>query len=152
VTRVEAWCDEYAREVISWQYEPPYDFYDAASDPADAAEMLDPSFAGRYRAVLDDDGTVAGFWYFRPHDDEVEVGLGLRPELTGRGRGAAFSGAAIEYAREQWSPQRFRLFVAAWNARAIRVYEGLGFAEVRRERRTFEVVGVHEFVEMERPA
>jgi ribosomal-protein-alanine N-acetyltransferase len=150
--RVEAWSDEHAREVISWHYEPPYDFYDAASDPGDAAEMVDPAFAEHYRAVLDDDGRVAGFWYFRPHDDEVEVGLGLRPDLTGSGRGAAFSRAAVEYAREQWSPQRLRLFVAAWNARAIRVYEGLGFTEVRRESRTFELVGVHEFVEMERPA
>ena len=116
MTRVEAWRDEYAREVVSWHYEPPYDFYDAASDPADAAEMADPTYAERYRAVVDDDGSVAGFWYFRPRDDEVEVGLGLRPDLTGGGRGAAFSNAALEYARERWSPQRFRLFVAAWNA------------------------------------
>jgi RimJ/RimL family protein N-acetyltransferase len=143
---VEAWSDRHARAVLEWHYEPPYDFYDMASDPHDAAELFE--LPDPYRAVLEA-GDLIGFWYFMPRADEVEVGLGLRPDLTGRGRGEAFSRAALEYAREQWSPRRFRLYVAAWNARAIRVYERLGFREVGRQTRSFELVGDHEFVEME---
>ena len=41
---------------------------------------------------------------------------------------------------------------AAWNERAIRLYERLGFREVARETRRFELVGEHEFVRMERAA
>jgi [ribosomal protein S18]-alanine N-acetyltransferase len=146
---VEPWGEQHARAVLEWHYEPPYDFYDMACDPGDARELLE--LPERYRAVLED-GKLVGFFYFRPNGDEVEVGLGLRPDLTGRGRGEQFSRAALEYAERQWSPRTFRLYVAAWNERAIRVYERLGFREVARQKRSFELAGEHEFVEMERAA
>ena len=146
---VEPWSEEHAHVVVEWHYEPPYDFYDLASDPGDAAELFDPVCRPNYRAVLGDDGTLEAFWFFRPSGDEVEVGLGLRPDLTGRRLGTAFASAALDYAREEWSPRRFVLHVAAWNGRAIRLYERLGFREVRRETRSFELVGEHEFLEME---
>jgi RimJ/RimL family protein N-acetyltransferase len=150
--RVEPWAEEHAREVESWHYEPPYDFYDLASDPADAAEMRDPARREQYRALLGDDGRLDAFWYFKAQDHVVEVGLGLRPDLTGRGLGESFMRAQLEHAREQWQPESFRLFVAAWNERAIRLYERLGFREVGRETRHFELAGHHEFVRMERRA
>jgi ribosomal-protein-alanine N-acetyltransferase len=146
---VDAWTDDHARDAVGWRYDPPYDFYDAESDPADAAEMFDPQLRERFRAVLDDDGRLEGFWHFRHDGDVVEVGVGLRPDLTGRGRGGAFANAALDYARAEWSPRRFRLFVAAWNERSLSVCRTLGFEEVGRERRAFEVVGEHEFVQLE---
>ena len=147
------WNDAYASEVATWHYEPPYDFYDLASDPADAAEMRDPAHASHFRAVLaDGDDRLDAFWYFDWHDEVVEVGIGLRPDLTGRGLGESFLRAQLDYAAESWRPNTFRLFVAAWNGRAIRLYERLGFREVGRETRSFELVGQHEFVQMERAA
>jgi ribosomal-protein-alanine N-acetyltransferase len=133
-------------EIESWRYEPPYDFYDPAADP------IAPQHWDKLRAVLDDDGRMIGYWWLAPIRDEVEVGLGLRPELTGRGLGRAFVEAELDYARAEWSPRTFRLYVAGWNARAIRVYQALGFREVARETRTFDLFGEHEFIEMERPA
>ena len=150
--RVEEWNETYAREVATWHYEPPWDFYDLASDPADAAEMRDPAHAGSFRAVLGDDGLLEAFWYFDRHDDVVEVGIVLRPDLTGRGRGEPFLLDQLEYASQQWQPLTFRLFVAAWNERAIRLYRRLGFSEMGRETRRFELVGEHEFIRMERAA
>ena len=150
--KVEEWNETYGHEVAKWHYEPPWDFYDMASDPADAAEMRDPAKAEHYRAVLGDDGALDAFWYFDWHDSVVEVGIGLRPDLTGRGLGESFLNAQLEYASQQWHPGLFRLFVAAWNERAIRLYERLGFREVARETRHFELVGDHEFIRMERPA
>jgi RimJ/RimL family protein N-acetyltransferase len=144
---VKPWNEQHARAVATWHYEPPYDFYDMASDPSDALDQLE--HPEKYRAVLAPDGSLTGFWYFQPNGDEVEVGFGLRPDLTGRGLGESFSRAALDYARAEWSPKRFRLYVAAWNERAIRVYERLGFREVGRQIRRFELVGDHEFVEME---
>jgi len=144
--------DEQAHAMLEWAYEPPYDFYDFAADPDDARELVDPEFRDRYFAVLDDAGELIGFWYLRPRDDEVEVGLGLRPDLTGRGLGAAFVEAELDYARQRWAPRTFRLYVAAWNERAIRLYARLGFREVARAPRRFEQFGEVEFVEMEREA
>jgi [ribosomal protein S18]-alanine N-acetyltransferase len=146
---VEPWSEKHAHAVAEWRYEPPYDFYDLASDPDDAAELFDRAHGSRYRAVLSADGELDAFWFFLPSHGEVEVGLGLRPDLTGRGLGTAFAEAALDYARAEWSPRRFVLHVAAWNDRAIRVYERLGFREVGRETRTFALVGEHEFVAME---
>jgi [ribosomal protein S18]-alanine N-acetyltransferase len=151
--RVEEWSERHASEVAGWHYEPPYDFYDLASDPGDAAEMRDPAHAEHYRAVIaDEDKRVDAFWYFDWPGDAVEVGIGLRPELTGRGRGESFLSAQLDYAAATWRPATFRLFVAAWNKRAIRLYERLGFREVGRETRRFELVGEHEFIRMERAA
>jgi RimJ/RimL family protein N-acetyltransferase len=150
--RVEPWTAAYARDVETWHYEPPYDFYDLASHPGDAAEMRAPARREHYRAVLGADGRLEAFWYFKARDAVVEVGIGLRPDLTGRGLGESFMCAQLEHARGQWQPETFRLFVAAWNERAIRLYERLGFREVGRETRHFELAGRHEFVRMERRA
>jgi RimJ/RimL family protein N-acetyltransferase len=150
--KVAAWKDAYGSEVERWHYEAPYDFYDLASDPEDAAAMRDPARDEHRRAVLGEDGRLEAFWYFDWHGDVVEVGIGLRPDLTGRGLGESFLRAQLEYASEQWRPRTFRLFVAAWNERAITLYERLGFAEVARETRHFELVGEHEFIRMERAA
>jgi RimJ/RimL family protein N-acetyltransferase len=150
--RVEEWTEGHASEVAGWRYEPPYDFYDLASDPADEAAMRDPARAGHCRAVFGESDRLDAFWYFDWHDDVVEVGIGLRPDLTGRGLGESFMRAQLEYASQRWHPAMFRLFVAAWNERAIRLYERLGFHEVGRETRHFELVGDHEFVQMERAA
>jgi RimJ/RimL family protein N-acetyltransferase len=144
--------DEHAQAMLAWAYEPPYDFYDFAADPDDARELLDPALRERYLAVLGDRGELIGFWYVRPRGREFEVGLGLRPDLTGRGLGTPFVEAELAYARRQWRPETFRLYVAAWNERARRVYERLGFREVARAPRSFERFGEIEFVEMEREA
>ena len=59
----------------------------------------------------------------------------------------------LDYARGEWSPQTFRLYVASWNVRGIALYERLGFREVgERHVRTFEKFGEHEFMTMERAA
>ena len=84
--------------------------------------------------------------------DVVELGIGLGPDLTGRQLGESFLRAQLDYASQNWQPETFRLFVAAWNERAIRLYERLGFREVARETRHFELVGDHEFIQMERAA
>jgi ribosomal-protein-alanine N-acetyltransferase len=150
--KVEEWTEAHADEVATWSYRPPYDFYDVASDPADAAAMHDPARADHHRAVLGEGGRIDAFWYFDWHDDVVEVGIGLRPDLTGRGLGESFFQEELSYAASAWHPTTFRLFVTVWNDRAIRLYERLGFREVGRETRTFERFGKQRFLRMERAA
>jgi RimJ/RimL family protein N-acetyltransferase len=127
-------------DMVSWRYEPPYDFYDGDIDP-----ILNPE---RFFAVYDDSGTLVGNYYFEQKGDVVEYGLGLRPELTGMGLGLEFFRAGLDVARARFSPTTITLAVAAFNARAITVYERAGFRETGRHVRTFERFGDVEFVDM----
>ena len=79
----------------------------------------------------------------------LEYGLGIRPDLTGRGLGLEFVRAGLEFGRERFRPGRIVLAVAAFNERAIAVYERAGFAETGRHMRTFAEFGDVEFVDME---
>lgn len=135
-----------ADAVAGWCYPPPYDVYNML--PSDAGALLDPD--NHYRAVLAGNeligfccfgrdarvpaGKSAG-WY---GPDGVDVGLGLRPDLTGQGLGADFLATVLDAVRAEVAergvdgagpPARLRLTVAAFNARARRLYHRAGFTE-----------------------
>jgi len=125
-----------AREIAAWKYDPPYDFYDLAKDPEDLEEILAPEKRVDYFSATSG-GELVGYFCFErearvPGGDysdggAVDVGLGMRPDLTGKGLGREFLEAGLEFAKERFSPLRFRLSVADFNARAITVYERAGF-------------------------
>ena len=94
----------------------------------DLAELLDPKRRkDAYFSAFDDEGVLAGYFQFEVEGRTVDVGLGLRPDLTGAGMGLDYLLAGLEFARERFSPTRFTLAVATFNERAIRVYERAGF-------------------------
>jgi ribosomal-protein-alanine N-acetyltransferase len=128
-------------ELDVWRYEPPYDFYDGDEEPVRNPE--------RYFIARDESGRLVGFYYFERKGEALEYGLGLRPDLTGRGLGAAFFEHGLEWGRERYRPARVILAVAAFNERAIKVYERCGFRKTGSHVRTFERWGDVEFVDME---
>ncbi len=92
------------------------------------AELLDPTGWGQsYFSVDDRHQQLVGFFQFKPQGDIVEVGLGLRPDLTGQGMGLAFVQTGLAFAQMRFAPQQFRLAVATFNLRAMRVYARAGF-------------------------
>lgn len=130
-----------AREILAWRYEGAYAAYDPGADGADAAlrAFLDP--ANAYFAVRDERGELAAYWGFGPDarvpggdyaDDALDVGGGIRPDLTGRGLGLRMIEAALDFARERFGPDAFRVTVAEWNARALAVCERAGFVVEQR--------------------
>jgi RimJ/RimL family protein N-acetyltransferase len=127
-------------DMAAWRYDPPYDFYDGDVDP-----VLNPE---RFFAARDGAGAFVGHYYFEQKGDVLEYGLGLRPELTGRGTGLEFFRAGVDFARARFSPATITLAVAAFNERAIAVYERAGFRETGRHIRTFDRFGDVEFVDM----
>ena len=128
-------------ELATWRYEPPYDFYDGDPEP-----VLNPE---RFFIARDDDDGLVGFYYFEPKGDVLEYGLGLRPDLAGKGFGLEFFRTGLEFGRERHGPALVRLYVAAFNERAIKVYERAGFRETGRHTRTFARWGDVEFVNMD---
>lgn len=120
--------ESYARAVADWHYEGIYAFYDMDRDIEDLEELLDPhSWTGKYRAVVNERRELIGFFCFEKEDETVVVGLGLRPDCTGKRLGQPFVEAGLEYAKQKFDPATFRLSVATFNRRAIRVYEKVGF-------------------------
>ena len=138
---IEPASPETFAEIGAWRYEPPYDFYDGDQDPVLNSE--------RYFGAVGEDGTLVGFYYLEEKGEAVELGLGLRPDLTGRGLGAEFFRSGLDFARSRHPGRPVILNVAAFNERAITVYERARFLETGRHVRSFERWGDVEFVEME---
>lgn len=134
-----------AREVLGWRYAAPYEIYNAdpLNEHGDSANLRDP--ATRYFVATDGTGAVVGFCCYGADarvaggdyrdSDALDIGLGLRPDLTGHGQGRAFLDAALAFGREHLGARCYRLTVAAFNKRAIRVYERAGFRAIERFRR-----------------
>jgi ribosomal-protein-alanine N-acetyltransferase len=149
---VRPFTREDADAIATWKYDGPYAFYDSDADDDDLAMILDPqNWEDMYYAAEDDRGQLVGFFQFERDGDTVEIGLGLRPDLTGRGLGLSFIQVGLAFAQSRYAPKTFRLAVAAFNLRAITVYERAGF----RRTRTYQHEtngGIHEFIEMVRSA
>jgi ribosomal-protein-alanine N-acetyltransferase len=117
-----------ARAIADWHYEGIYSFYDMDQDIDDLEDLLDPrGWVDKYFSVVDKEGDLVGFFSFENDDDQVEVGLGMKPEFTGKGLGQGFVAAGLEFARRKFHPAKFCLNVATFNKRAISVYEKVGF-------------------------
>jgi [ribosomal protein S18]-alanine N-acetyltransferase len=159
---IRAFTEADADGVASWRYPAPSDAYDASQDPSLDQEMRDPSRWGATWFAADDadTGTLAGFLELVASESdtdqgtrvEVEVGLGLRPDLTGIGIGPSFVEAALGFARERWQPSTFALDVFPWNERAIRCYEQTGFERGEVYARRFDDGNEVTFLRMMRPA
>jgi ribosomal-protein-alanine N-acetyltransferase len=135
--------DAHAEEISAWQYDFPYEWYDTSNDPRKVELLAHPARRESLRAVVGDDGELVGFFNFVREGDEVRLGLGMRPDLTGQGLAQPFIQAGLDYASLEWRPRKFRLWVARWNERALRAYRRAGFTEVRPHEQS-------RFVEMER--
>ena len=122
-----------AQAIAAWQYEGIYAFYDLTADAADMAEFLDPqNWPDSYYAVFDEKDALVGFFCFTVVEKCVEIALGLQPQLTGQGLGRTFLESGLRFAEQKYRPASFCLNVAAFNQRAIKVYEKVGFQQGAR--------------------
>ena len=125
---------EHAADICTWRYPKPYDCYDMGAATPD--ELLRPAL--NFHAVLLDgglvgyrsfgvDGQVPGWEY---DDAALDTGGGLRPELVGLGLGRRAISAGLAHGRAVFAPVSFRVTVAAFNRRALKVVGSLGFCRV----------------------
>ncbi|MCO7125878.1 GNAT family N-acetyltransferase [Sporolactobacillus shoreicorticis] len=120
--------DQEARAIADWHYEAPYSFYDFRNDEEDLGELLDSKARqGIYYSVYDTQNSLIGFFCFEKKEETVEVGLGMRPDLTGKRLGQAFIQAGLNFAEEKFNPSIFSLSVAIFNERALKLYKRIGF-------------------------
>ena len=141
-----------AEQIAQWHYEGQYAFYDMENDQDDLAELMDPlRWANTYYAVVDSEGSLVGFFCFHQEGLSLEIGLGMRPDLTGRGLGLSLLETGLEFARQCFSVRTWRLSVAAFNQRAIALYAKAGFKPIRSYKNHTNG-GVFDFLEMAREA
>ena len=63
---------------------------------------------------------------------KVDLGLGLKPEFTGRSFGESFINAIMDHILQNYKINEFILNVAEFNIRAIKVYKKVGFIEYEK--------------------
>jgi [ribosomal protein S18]-alanine N-acetyltransferase len=139
----------YAADIVTWRYPPPYDCYDMTdADPGVLASQDDGFFA-----LIDGTGLI-GFRSFGPDgqvpggvydDSALDIGGGLRPDLTGQGRGREAIQTGLDFGQREFDPAAFRVTVATFNIRAQRVVAALGFRTIgsfraSADRRSYEVL------------
>ncbi|RLL44906.1 GNAT family N-acetyltransferase [Oceanobacillus piezotolerans] len=135
--QVRKMTEKYATEVLCWKYDKPYDFYNQILSSGAIMELL----TYKYYVVLDDYLKVIGFFctgkparvplgekFYIYEEDCVDIGIGLKPELTGKGNGKTFLTFILRFLEESDS-RDIRLTVATFNKRAIKLYENVGFKE-----------------------
>ena len=128
--------EEFAKDILNWKYEKPYDFYNNELTDEGMEELLD----GSYHALVDDDKDLIGFFcigktaqvsigiqYGVYKDDLIDIGLGMSPTRVGKGKGYEFCSFILKLIEEKYKSTSIRLTVATFNQRAIHLYEKLGF-------------------------
>jgi RimJ/RimL family protein N-acetyltransferase len=127
VPLTEAHCED----ICTWCYPAPYDIYNWqpwSSMLSEQEEFADAELREeQYRAVEDEDGLLWGFSQFFPIVGVTRLGLGMRPELCGRGHGIDFVRIIAAEAKRRAPANEIDLEVLSWNIRAFRVYEKAGF-------------------------
>lgn len=127
---------EYANEIAyDWKYSGVYSFYDMTADEEDLEEFInEESWKDIYSAVLNDKGELVGYYSFSFENEIMWIGFGLKPELTGKGLGAEFVTAGINFGLEKFNykSDRIMLAVASFNKRAIKAYEKIGFEFIEK--------------------
>ncbi len=116
---------------FNWHYDGEYTFYDMEADTEDLNEFLDPEERGNSTFAATKNNKLVAFISISEVDSKtIELGLGMRPDLTGKGNGFEFVRACITFTQSTYKPETIKLSVATFNKRAIKLYKNVGFKEV----------------------
>jgi [ribosomal protein S18]-alanine N-acetyltransferase len=140
--------EEMAKEILQWRYEAPYQIYNNQLTDEGIREFLECG----YKPVADDCKGLVGFYCIGKaaqvpagnlidayREEMIDIGLGMKPDLTGKGFGSIFFTFILKQIENSLEiPIPLRLTVATFNTRAIKLYENFGF----KKERCFQANGV----------
>ncbi len=116
---------------FNWHYDGDYSFYDMEADKEDLDEFLDPEQRGDSTFAVTKENELAAFFSISETAGRTfEIGLGMRPDLTGQGSGMEFLKEVLSFVELTYKPEKITLAVATFNQRAIKVYRKVGFTDV----------------------
>lgn len=136
-----------AQEILTWQYDAPYDFYNIVNTKEHPAEILNDAIrTNHFYSVYFEE--LIGLIELHSNKNTCTLGLGLKPEYTGLGYGEAFVNQAIHFIQTTCpETTTIELAVATFNERAIKVYERCGFEALNYELMASHGL-LHEFLKM----
>lgn len=130
--------ETFASEILSWRYDPPYDFYNNESGAEEIQELLE----NNYSVVLSQNRELIGFFCAGTSaqvplgakvgayaEKIIDIGLGMNSTFTGKGNGSLFFSFVLNSLSKIYGDVPVRLTVATFNKRAIHLYEKYGFTK-----------------------
>lgn len=133
-----------AREYLQWQYEPPYDIYNCSPDKIEKIIPYNIDPANNIYAMFDQVNQLIGYCSYGKDarvsggdysEEALDIGMMIRPSLTGQGRGSDFARDVIHNGSRLFGPRKMRVTIAAFNRRAVRVWEKNGFRQTQTFKR-----------------
>jgi [ribosomal protein S18]-alanine N-acetyltransferase len=130
--RFEKMTQQQAEEIAyNWHYDGEYSFYDMEADKEDLAEFLNPELRGDSVFTVNKCEEIVGYFSVNQTTAATcDIGLGMRPDLTGSCMGLDFLKAGMDFVKSRFKPEIITLSVAMFNQRAIKVYRKMGFKEL----------------------
>ena len=136
--------EENARIILSWRYDESLDFYNPNLSEIEETgqDFLNPENA--YYSIFSTCHELVAYCCFGAdarvkggnYDTEaLDVGFGMRPNLTRRGITFRIIKAVYDFAKSHFSTTLFRVTVAEFNQQAIRLYEKAGFKQIQKFQR-----------------
>ena len=134
--RLVNFTEKLARQYAGWKYPKPYDVYNLPSwDEMELKKYKITTYQGRlgYYAFVEDD-VLVGVVSFKEMDTCIYMGIGLSPNMCGKGLGyQVLSKALEEYDKNNIRTKPFYAEVRAWNHRSIKTCQKCGFKIVDRK-------------------
>ena len=132
---------KHARIFVNWQYKPPYHVYNCPPEEIGDAVQYNIDPANNVYAMLDQNAELIGYCSYGKDaqvpggdysEEALDIGLMIKPELTGQGLGTAFVEEVIRNGVSTYETKKLRVTIAAFNKRAMRVWEKNGFQQTQK--------------------
>ncbi|MEG0240560.1 GNAT family N-acetyltransferase [Anaerorhabdus sp.] len=130
----------------NWKYSGDFAFYDMTADLEDYNEFIHEDMRNNVFEVLDENELI-GYFSYTVEDDGVEIGLGLRPDICGKGYGKTFVLLIEKYILSLVKTKTLKMNVASFNKRAINCYQTCGYTIVKEFTQETNG-GEYQFIEM----
>ena len=128
---------DYANQVIEWKYDDKYSIYN--HDKSFLSECND----GMHFAFIDEKNNLLGYMCFGIeaqiptdeinvyHDDYLDIGLHINPNLIGKGHGKIFLNLCTKFANTHFGKFKLSATIAKFNDRAQTLFINAGFYKAR---------------------
>lgn len=115
--------------VCGWKYPGEYAAYNMPTyeeQKEKGIALMNPARTKNYYSYFDGD-ILIGFTNILEEENEVFIGIGVDPELCGKGYGQKILNVVSGITTQLYPNKREYLEVRTWNTRAVRCYEKAGF-------------------------